>query len=381
VASHGFASVNKQTSIKLDLVRWLAAFMVAASHFTYVGTSLVSMHAVEPIGHLGVLIFFVMSGWVIRFVADGRHADARDYLEARWARINSVFLPALALTIACDLLGRQLDPALYARYPVPDLLHIVAYTPFFVTFLSENSVHSLRWFSNGPLWSVAYEVWYYAIFCTFFYFKGRTRWLLTGLAVLLAGYKIVLLMPLWLAGCVVYKLRDTTEQIPLMLRRVACTLSLAGIVYICTPDGNALLEPLRELGRAATGQGFHQAFLSDYLACILIVVFLATFCSQGVIAVPQALFPIVKWGAAFSFSLYAFHLPIISLLRASGLYDVSVVWQAFAAYAAVVAICWAISLATEQRKAVWRALARQLGDVIVRLAGVVGIGLPSGRRA
>lgn len=372
--------MNRQTSIKLDLVRWLAAFMVFASHFLQRGVTLIDSKVIDPFSHLGVLVFFVLSGYVIRFVSDGRHPDARGYLEARWARINSVFLPALLFTVVFDLIGRQLDPALYARYPVPDLLHVAAYMPVFVTFMFENAFHGLRWFSNGPLWSVAYEVWYYIIFCMFFYFRGKARTVLTGLAMLFAGYKILLLMPLWLAGCMIYKHRDAIERVPIALRRVLCLCSLGMIIFLLLPQGHSLLDPLRDVGRILTGQGYHAAFLADYMMCVLLSVFLATFCSTGVFDLPAAVAPMIRWNVNYSFTLYAFHVPVLLLLRATGMYDPTDIVQVVAVGLLVIAICWAISLGTEQRKSEWRKIAKMGGDGLVRLAAAIGI-RPSRERA
>lgn len=366
--------MSPQVSLKLDLVRWMAALVVAVVHFSYIGTTIVAFDQVEPFSHLGVLIFFVLSGYVIRFVVQGHHPDALDYLQARWARINSVFLPALALTIILDLIGKHLDPDFYARYPQPDFVHILAYLPIFVSFLFENSVRDLRWFTNGPLWSVAYEVWYYIIFGAFYYARGRARIILTALAALLAGPHILLLMPLWIAGCLVFKMRAAIDRIPLVIRAIMCVGSAMATAFCCLPLGHALLEPLRTVGIALTGEGYHAAFLSDYVTGLFVSVFLATFCSSGVAPLPERAGSLIRWGAGFSFSLYAFHLPIVALARSSGVYNLASPWQAALAFIGIVAVCWVLSLMTERRKRAWRAIANrgsmQLTQWLAQLRGL-----------
>ncbi|HKX78532.1 MAG TPA: acyltransferase [Novosphingobium sp.] len=360
--------MNRQTSINLDLVRWLAAFMVFAYHLSYNAPGGLDQHWLEPMGHLGVMVFFVLSGYVIRFVADGHHKGPRDYLEARWARINSVFLPVLVATVVLDLIGARFAPELYARFPDIDAAHLVGYTPFFITFLYQNSVHEMRWFSNGPLWSIAYEVWYYIVFWAFFYFRGRVRLILTGLSLLLAGYQILLLMPLWLSGCLVYKQREATDRLPLWLRRLSCVLSLALIVFLCTPVGHAILDPLRAFGQQVAGPGYHATFLADYVLCLPMMLFIATLCSNRAFCVPAAMVPFIRWNTGFSFTLYAFHLPLILVLVAVGLLDFTRPWRAVLTTLLVIATCWLLSLVTEQRKKEWRALARWGSEILLRIA-------------
>jgi peptidoglycan/LPS O-acetylase OafA/YrhL len=374
------AAMNRQTSIKLDLIRWLAALLVFGSHFLQVGTALVDPRLIDSFSHLGVMVFFILSGYVIRYVAEGHHTGPRDYLEARWARINSVFLPALLVTVLFDTAGAHLAPSLYMRFPRVDPAHISAMAPIFLTFLYENAFHELRWFSNGPLWSVAFEVWYYIIFCAFFYFRGRSRWLLTCLAALLAGFHILLLFPLWLAGCALYKARDRIAAAPLLLRRLACALSFVAIILSCIPVGHTLLDPLRVVGEHITRHGYHSGFLADYVVGIPVLIFLGSLCSPGVVTVPEGrLSQFIRYNANFSFSLYAFHLPIVMLIRALGIYDVTNPVQAFGAAVFAIAICWLFSLVTERRKTAWRSLAQRGAHLLERT--IPGLSLLSHRLA
>ena len=65
------------------------------------------------------MVFFVLSGYVISHVADTRETTPRAFLTARFARLWSVLIPAMLLTIACDVIGRNLghNPAAYAIVP------------------------------------------------------------------------------------------------------------------------------------------------------------------------------------------------------------------------------------------------------------------------
>ena len=54
-------------------------------------------------GHSAVVIFFVLSGYVITYVASERETTLRDYALSRCARIYAVAVPTLLLTIVLDL--------------------------------------------------------------------------------------------------------------------------------------------------------------------------------------------------------------------------------------------------------------------------------------
>jgi peptidoglycan/LPS O-acetylase OafA/YrhL len=57
-----------------------------------------------------------------------------------------------------------------------------------------------------PYWSLAFEVWFYAIFAVAFFGRGPLRYVGTGLLCLLLGPRIVAMMPIWLIGVGAYYL-------------------------------------------------------------------------------------------------------------------------------------------------------------------------------
>jgi peptidoglycan/LPS O-acetylase OafA/YrhL len=66
-------------------------------------------------GHSAVVVFFVLSGFVIRHVTDTKEMHWPDYAASRIARIFSVTVPAIFLTLICDAIGRAVEPAIYAQ--------------------------------------------------------------------------------------------------------------------------------------------------------------------------------------------------------------------------------------------------------------------------
>ena len=75
--------LGRRGSIYLDLVRSLAAFFVVFDH----ASTLFDLHSVPRWGHQAVIVFFVLSGYVIGHVADTRETTLRAFLVARLARL------------------------------------------------------------------------------------------------------------------------------------------------------------------------------------------------------------------------------------------------------------------------------------------------------
>ena len=125
------------------------------------------------LAHSAVIVFFVLSGFVISWAAK-RDGAAREYVLNRASRIYSVALPALALTWVTDnfliLHYPGIIGALY-QYAAP-----WKYLPMFLSFSNDFWFLSEDAFSNIPYWSLSYEVWYYVVFGAFVFGRGFWRW-------------------------------------------------------------------------------------------------------------------------------------------------------------------------------------------------------------
>lgn len=108
--------MNRQTSLYLDLVRFLAAVAVLVSHLCGQRFTGGLLWQAEPYVDEAVDVFFVLSGFVIGYVTDQREATAKSYAIARLARVYSVALPALVTTFVLDAIGAALRPDLYAEW-------------------------------------------------------------------------------------------------------------------------------------------------------------------------------------------------------------------------------------------------------------------------
>lgn len=307
-------AMKKEFSIYLDALRFFAAVLVFLNHSNIMEFP----SALFTSGHEAVMIFFVLSGFVIAYVTDAKEKTLRDYALSRIARVYSVALPAVILTLLVDRAGLAINAAGYpATFDATDfpLVRFVSS----LTFTNELWFVSIQSFSNHPYWSLNYEVWYYAGFACLAFFTGPTRWILFGAVALIAGIKIALLAPIWWAGVWCY--RTTIHQ------RLSWTggwtlvgLSLAGI-FAYFRFG---LEPmnLRMLGDHLDPElyvelGWSKRFLSDYVLAAFVVAHFI-----GMRRVAPALKGIlvfetqIRWLAGYTFALYLFHVPLLLFFRA-----------------------------------------------------------------
>lgn len=173
------ASISPRARADLDLLRGLAALAVVFTHvrqlmFAPAGGDLVgrAFFVVAGRGHDAVLAFFVLSGYLVtRSSLDVRERRWTRYAIARASRILTVLWPAFALGMLLDGIGllvfphagiyaghhptRVFDMHLASRLSPATLLGNLA-------FLQWARVPTLG--SNVPLWTLAYEGWFYFSF-------------------------------------------------------------------------------------------------------------------------------------------------------------------------------------------------------------------------
>ena len=108
----GPAVMPRGFSLYLDAVRFLVAVFVVVSHTGHKRFShgpLQALHMLDMESD-AVIVFFVLSGFVIAFTTFTRQRGAQAFAEARLARLYSVVIPALILTFLLDTAGAHLFP-------------------------------------------------------------------------------------------------------------------------------------------------------------------------------------------------------------------------------------------------------------------------------
>ena len=198
-------ALSRETSLYLDAVRFLAALIVFLGHFATQSISGGMFWQLAPFRHDAVVVFFVLSGFVIAHAIANGERTATDYIVNRAARIYSVALPAIAITLILDAVGRWIDPNYFGWSYAPGALWQQIVTS--LTFTNQLWNWSLFPGSDGPYWSLGFEVPYYAIFGVALFARGAWRLVLPLLMLAVAGPTIALLFPLWLVGVAIYRCR------------------------------------------------------------------------------------------------------------------------------------------------------------------------------
>lgn len=294
----------------IDVTRALAAFLVVVSHTQQViidrpltpGAIHRALSMITTQGHAAVVVFFVISGfWIVRSVA--RAGDAfsfRDYMLARGARLWIVLLPALLVGAGLDLLGstafasplyegRQGSVAL--AYDVSARLSVTVFLGN-LFFLQDIAVPPLG--SNGALWTIACEFWYYVYFpLAWLALRSRNPLSIAAAAGALFLLPSLHLFACWMMGGAVHFLaerRGSDRQVHWMLPATA----LAGFCMTVV-----LLK----------------LFPQHWVANDLLLAFsFALFLGLGMrssFGAAKGLGPLARFGSRSSYSLYATHLPLV----------------------------------------------------------------------
>lgn len=317
--------MDKTFSILLDLTRFSAALLVFFHH----SEQILKDKRLSPFasfGHDAVVFFFILSGFVIGYVSTYKEKNITDYSIARLARIYSVAIPSLILVYVLYLLGNQLFPQIYADY-----INLSWAKTFLssIAFLNQSQWKTITVPTNGPYWSICYEVWYYAIFGIAFYLTGFKKYLLLAFTILAAGLKILLLMPIWLLGfiCFTHHQKLTTAKPIGYLLIVLSTACYFGMRYANFDDALFRYSANMIGGETKANEllGYSKRFASDYVIAVLFVVFFS-----GVYIIRDSLERVIlishrgiKLLSSYTFSLYLYHFPILLFL--SALTDSSVV--------------------------------------------------------
>lgn len=309
--------ISERLSLYLDVLRIAAALAVFIGHagaYLLPGLPrLMISHADE-----GVAVFFVLSGFVIGMVTDGKERNIGDYLGARALRMYSVVPVALLVTFLADRAGHAIDPTSYdtlswqsadGYYDSP--IAILASLLRALTFTNEAWMQSSTFGSNHAYWSLGFEVPYYLAFGILFFARGPLRILGFGLWLLCVGPQIALFFLLWLAGTLCYYL---VRDVPSLPRWAGLTLALAvvpvyGIVKLGFRDYKLPIYDPGALVPSLLSFAYYMV-IGIAVACNILGM-AALFRGRGP-ARPTAA-RMIRWVAGGTFTLYLVHQPLMVL--------------------------------------------------------------------
>jgi len=334
----------RETSLYLDAMRVLAALVVLLDHFARPRISGGLFWQVAPFGGDAVIVFFVISGFVIAHATARKERNAADYFLSRAARIYSVAVPAIALTVACDFAGHYFDP----HYTEWSHSRGVLWQQLATSLTFTNEFWHAGYFpgSDGAYWSLGYEVPYYVIFGAALFARGAWRLALPMALLALAGPGIAALLPIWLIGVALYCL-GRRWQAP---ETAGWVLFLGSFIAW----GGAQIW-LRRAGYAP----YHVAqsdYLPDYITAFCFGINLLGFdaIAPRFARMLQAAASAIRWAAGRSFSLYLVHIPVLKLCAVMPFWDVTA-WATRLAMIAITAlVVVAMGACFERRRETWR---------------------------
>lgn len=302
------------TSLYLDVLRFGAAMLVFIMHMGFF-----SGYYIPYVGNFGseaVVVFFVLSGLVVSYTADLKHTDFIDYSISRLARLWSIVVPALAITLAADKIGQSIDLSQYGALQSLSAWKWVFLLVSNALFVNQVWGLNLSPGSNGPFWSISYEFWYYVIFGLFFYFSGRLRAALVLVAVLIAGPRIVIAFPAWVIGVGLYRLIKLECTANYRIGIFIWLFSLAALVVYSLADVTGCLE-LMFPAALAYKKWEIDFWPKTYVISIIIAVNIYGF-HIGFGWLENALLKcrsVIVFVADCTFGLYLFHFPLAYLFK------------------------------------------------------------------
>lgn len=368
----------------LHFLRWISALVVVAGHlraFLFVpyqqlhspGTLLKTFYWATGFGHQAVLVFFVLSGFLVGgSVVEkvrSRTFAWKGYIVNRVSRLYPVLLAALVFGWCLDYAGWHFlnSAGLYTVFGPNAMIGVINYDasqrlgllPFVTNLCMLQGICGATFGTNGPLWSLSMEFWYYLLFPAAMLGAVTRTWkgLLCWNTLILVG--LVAFLPLeFHAYFLIWIMGVAAAVIRIPFRRV---WPWAVILFATLVNSRVGFGP------------YYLQELSIGLACALLICVVK---NSGGLTLPLA--RIHERLSGFSYSVYLFHFPLLifclSALRQSGIWNpTNSTGECFILFGTVfllcVVVCYGLSRLTEAKTVEIRKL------LLSRISGV-----PSPRR-
>jgi peptidoglycan/LPS O-acetylase OafA/YrhL len=327
--------MNPGISNFLNLSRWISAFAVVIYHLRHLilvdfnevtskGIFTKALYFFAGLGHEAVMVFFVISGFLVggltlkKWQASG--PSLAPYFIDRTARIYTVLIPALACGLLLDWIGlhHANQSELYtnsAQYNTNSLTTQICASMDVTTILGNvfmlQGILTEHLGSNGPLWSLSYEWWYYCVFALIaaaLTGSGKARWgyaAFAGALLMLLPAKLIAWGFIWLLGILAFKWSTSRAWRP----HPAIGIMLFAMVL-------AASRISRNVPGGEPGASMVNDFLRDFGLAAAYVVALVSASRWG--GLPLGLQRINTSLADFSYSTYLCHFPAMVFIAAVG---------------------------------------------------------------
>lgn len=317
--TRGDPEPGQHAFVAMDAMRCVLAIVVAFAHAWYLliedrqgQVSILASVAYFLAGfaHASVILFFVLSGYWIARSVDRRIMTGWEwpsYLIDRVTRLLVVLLPALAIGGALDATALYVfDSSTHSgatdTYVLrKDVAAALDWRVLLGNFVFLQGIAVPPFGTNGPLWSLAYEFWFYIWFPAIIvsWRKRRLSPFLFAIGPAWFTPHMVIGFGCWLCGAVLYKATRTRtdEDRRAPLNRIWFSITGGALV--------AMLVVVRVVGLVYLELPLAAAF-AFFLYAML----------RADLRVPHWLLPLAAYGAQASFSLYALHFPVLAFAAA-----------------------------------------------------------------
>lgn len=378
--------MNKAVSFYFDFLRVLAAFYVFIFH---VGSMQIKDDLVfatreysENLGltyrsaHYFVIVFFVLSGYLITMAASKPNNSLKNFLISRLGRLYSVLLPALLLSILTAQF--LISAGIFNKDQISNNSNLIQRIILNSTFLAESWSLNATPPLNTPFWSVHYEFMYYLIIASCLLIKGKLKFFILALVLMLAGVKILLLFPCWFIGSVLYFLVKNNKFIPVIpsvilfvFTSILFVLIIADIIYLPLEffHGNDILFGIELF--------FSSNYFADYIFSFLVALNIYSFFGFSKVIVSwfdikffSKTDAILKILSNCSYSLYMFHMPLLFLFSSVWFYDKNDGYHQLGLIVTVAITIYLIAQQTEWKVDFWR---RKVAVIINAIEGIYNL--------
>jgi peptidoglycan/LPS O-acetylase OafA/YrhL len=322
--------------------------------------------------HYFVIVFFVLSGFLITMSVTKPGMTFKSFLIARLGRLYSVLIPALIFSYLVDFVLIHYD--LIPLTVVKSGDHFFISDHFFTRILLNISFLTQTWTLcstpplNTPFWSVNYEFIYYIAIAAIFLIKNNKLKLFLFIIILgIAWPKVLLLFPSWLAGSLLYFIRDKI----IINKKISAALFLLSFCYLSAIIHNPNLIPFSRGTDDNQFFGFNLLFSWNYQADFIFslvvaanIYFLFSISNSIVPKISAGILNnlhrfIMKIGNC-SYTLYLFHLPLLFLFVSILPYDRTNYLHQIGLIILILTCIFFIAKYTEWKVAYWRSLVEKV---------------------
>ncbi len=374
--------MNSVKSFYLELLRVFAAFYVFIYH---VGSETIDnkqylsnnkytsfLNLKYSTAHFFVMIFFVLSGYLITMSASKPKLTFKSFITFRLGRLYSVLIPALVFSFTVEFFFKLFNYSIISKidnisFPLLRFILNLFFLGQIGSFCSTPPF-------NGAFWSVQYEFIYYVVLGVVLLIRKPYKYFILFLILSLSWLKILLLLPVWLAGACLYYFQNKfilNKYISLLL---FTTTSFFLIYCLFINDSFPFQKSTNENVLFGYVLFFSWNFLADYLFALIVFFNLYSFfqLSDSLIhgfdksRMFLFLYKKIKIIGNCSYTLYLFHTPLLFLFATIFPYNRFNNYHILALILLVLITVFFIARLTEWKISFWRNIVSDCIEVLLK---------------